>query len=102
MSEDAIKARLRERKRREASPEVPGSLASQGYAVTAFEAGPFHLEARRGTSSKRIRLCFSFPDKGDFISVARECVPPRCQREIWYIPPDGRRTIIANIDGILK
>jgi hypothetical protein len=97
MSEDSYKRRLRERKRR-----IVATLMAQGYRIHTYDSGPFHLEACKGRCGKKIRICFNYTDTNDILSVSREPVPDRCQREIWQISEDGRSVVVAKIAGAVK
>jgi hypothetical protein len=94
MPEIAYKQRLRRRKR-----QITTTLTRQHYHVDPFEAGPFHLLARRGKTARAIRICFVYTTTEDILSVRREPVPDRCLREIWQISQDGRTIVKAKIAG---
>jgi len=102
VSDPAAKQRLRRRQRREADPDVPGSLANKGWRVDIIVTGPFHLLARRGKTALAIRICFVYTTTEDILSVSREPVPDRCLREIWQISEDGRSIVKAKIAGRMK
>ncbi|MBE3040276.1 MAG: hypothetical protein IMZ62_15880 [Chloroflexi bacterium] len=102
MSDTAYKQHLRRRQRREADPDIPGSLANKGWRVDIFNTGPFHILARRGKTALAIRICFVYTTTEDILSVSREPVPDRCLREIWQISQDGRTIVRVKINGRMK
>jgi len=97
VSDEAIKQRLRRRKR-----QITTTLTRQRYRVDPFDSGPFHLLARRGKTALAIRICFVYTTTEDILSVSREPVPDRCLREIWQISQDGRTIVVAKIAGRMK
>jgi hypothetical protein len=97
VSESTYKQHLRRSKRR-----ITTTLTRKHYRVDPFEAGPFHLLARRGKTALAIRICFIYTTTDDILSVSREPVPDRCLREIWQISEDGRTIVKAKIAGRMK
>jgi hypothetical protein len=97
MSELPYKRRVREWKRREMDPNRPGSLANQGYAVTTFDSGPFHIRACRGRCALEIRFCFVYTTTEDILAVRNAPRPDRCRHEVWQISEDGRVVVKAKI-----
>ena len=97
MSEPAAKRRLRATKRR-----LGPAWAKDGWKVTWLENGPFHVLLERGSTRRKIRICFDLPDKGDIVTVGHEPGSFRTSREILYIDPTGRNELTLSFGGTLS
>jgi hypothetical protein len=94
MSEDARKRRVRDCRAR-----FCATLTGQGWTKCRSLNGPYDFEAERGQSRLRVRICFSFPEKGDILALGYEPSVYRCYREIWYVGPTGKVEMRLRVSG---